>query len=201
MLLIGVLAGLLRLGFALLPLAQHLLVLEDDAWMVTAIARNWATGRGVTADGVFPTNGFHPLYTLTLGALPYLVAPNNLAGGFTASLVICALLATAVIWPLYLLTRHLAGPTAALIAVALYGLNPFMIRLTVNGMETSMALLLFTVSAAGGVPSRSRAVVDQSLAGAADCADDPDAVGCSAAVCGDRRGTFAVELARRATAA
>lgn len=144
LLLLTALAGLLRLGFALLPLSQHLLVLEDDAWMVTAIARNWATGRGITADGLFPTNGFHPLYTLTLGALPYLVAPTSLAGSFTASLVLCALLATAVIWPLYLLARHLAGPTAALIAVALYGLNPFIIRLTVNGMETSMALLLFT---------------------------------------------------------
>lgn len=140
---VGIIGLILRLGFALLPLSQHLLVLEDDAWMVTAIARNWALGRGITADGMFPTNGFHPLYTLTLGALPFLVAPNNLDGGFTASLAICAVLATLVMWPLYKLVSLLAGRLAALIAVLLYALNPSMIRLTVNGMETSMALLLF----------------------------------------------------------
>src|SRR5262249_54078344 len=65
-------AGLaLRLAFALLPLSIHLIVLEDDAWMVTAIARNFALGHGITADGANPTTGFQPLYPLTLGALPY----------------------------------------------------------------------------------------------------------------------------------
>lgn len=62
----------LRLGFALLPLDLLGMLLEDDAWMVAAIARHWAIGNGITADGVNPTNGFHPLYPLTLGALPYL---------------------------------------------------------------------------------------------------------------------------------
>lgn len=137
---------LLRLAFALLPLSQHLMLLEDDAWMVTAIARNWAEGRGVTADGVNPTNGFHPLYTLTLGALPYLFT-DNLDAGFTASLLICALLASLVMWPLWRLAKHLGGERAALIAVALYALNPLAIRLTVNAMETAMALLLWATLA------------------------------------------------------
>ena len=134
---------ILRLAFALLPLREHLVLLEDDAWMVTGIARNWALGRGITADGVSPTNGFHPLYPLTLGALPYLVAPDNLDFGFTANLVICAILASLVMWPLWLTVRRLAGERAALLAVALYALNPTMIRLTVNGMESAMALLLW----------------------------------------------------------
>src|SRR5688500_11898656 len=71
----------LRLAFALLPLSTHLIVLEDDAWMVTAIARNFAIGHGITADGVNLTTGFQPLYPLTLGALPYLVAPDALDAG------------------------------------------------------------------------------------------------------------------------
>ncbi|MBP8251152.1 MAG: glycosyltransferase family 39 protein, partial [Herpetosiphon sp.] len=142
-----VLAGVvLRVAFALLPLSQHLLLLEDDAWMVTAIARNWAMGKGITADGINPTNGFHPLYPLTLGAMPYVFAPNNLAFGFNANLVICALLASLVMLPLWKLMHHLAGERAALIALALYALNPVLIRLTVNGMETSMALLLWTTT-------------------------------------------------------
>jgi hypothetical protein len=141
-----ILGGLvLRLLFALLPLGTHLLLLEDDAWMVTAIARNWAYGLGITADGVYPTNGFHPLYTLTLGAIPYVLRLGD-DWGFTASLVICALLATLVIIPAFRLTRTLAGTRAALIAAALYAFNPFMVRLTVNGMETAMALLLFATT-------------------------------------------------------
>ncbi len=146
LLVVFALGGLvLRLIFAFLPLSTHLLLLEDDAWMVTAIARNWAYGLGVTADGVYPTNGFHPLYTLTLGAIPYVLRMGD-TWGFNASLVICALLATLVIWPAFLLTRRLAGSRAALIAVALYAFNPMMIRLTVNGMETAMALLMFATT-------------------------------------------------------
>ena len=132
----------LRLAFALLPLSVHLVVLEDDAWMVTAIARNFALGRGVTADGVNPTNGFQPLYPLTLGALPYLAAPNQLDAGFTANLVICALLNTLALWPLWWLARRFGGEAAGLLAVALFALNPFLIRVSVNAMETSLGLLL-----------------------------------------------------------
>jgi hypothetical protein len=136
-------AGLaLRLAFALLPLSIHLVVLEDDAWMVTAIARNFALGRGVTADGVNPTNGFQPLYPLTLGALPYLAAPNQLDAGFAANLVLCALLNTLALWPLWWLARRFGGEVAGLLAAALFALNPFLIRVSVNAMETSLGLLL-----------------------------------------------------------
>ncbi len=146
LLIVFALGGLvLRLIFAFLPLSTHLLLLEDDAWMVTAIARNWAYGLGVTADGVYPTNGFHPLYTLTLGAIPYVLRMGD-TWGFNASLVICAILGTLVIWPTFLLTRRLAGSRAALLAVALYAFNPMMVRLTVNGMETAMALLMFATT-------------------------------------------------------
>jgi hypothetical protein len=136
-------AGLaLRLAFALLPLSVHLVVLEDDAWMVTAIARNFALGRGITADGVNPTNGFQPLYPLTLGALPYLAAPNQLDAGFTANLVLCALLNILALWPLWWLARRFGGEVAGLLAAALFALNPFLVRVSVNAMETSLGLLL-----------------------------------------------------------
>jgi hypothetical protein len=141
--LILALVGLgLRLAFALLPLSIHLIVLEDDAWMVTAIARNFALGRGITADGVNPTNGFQPLYPLTLGAIPYLVAPNALDAGFTVNLMFCALLNALAAWPLWILARRFGGEVAGLIAVALFALNPLIIRASVNAMETSLGLVL-----------------------------------------------------------
>lgn len=136
---IGLLA---RLAFASLPLSTLLTLLEDDAWMVTAIARHWALGHGITADGLNPTNGFHPLYPLTLGALPYLIAPNNLDFGFRANLILCALLSTLALIPFYALARLVANRPTALAGLAIMALNPPLIRVSVNAMETSLALLL-----------------------------------------------------------
>lgn len=132
----------LRLAFALLPLATHLVVLEDDAWMVMVIAKHFAAGNGITADGVNPTTGFQFLYPLTLGALPYAIAPDALDAGFTANLIICALLSTATMLPLWSLARRFGGELAGLIAVTIFSLNPYLIRISVNGMETAMGLLL-----------------------------------------------------------
>ncbi len=138
-----IVAGLaLRLAFAMLPRELHFMLLEDDAWMVTNIARHWALGHGMTADGVYPTNGFHPLYPLTLGALPYLLNPGNLDAGFRANLIICAILSTLVLIPFYALAHLVAHRPVALTGLAIVALNPFLIRLSVNGMETSLALLL-----------------------------------------------------------
>lgn len=132
----------LRLAWALLPLGAHLLLLEDDAWMVAAIARNFAVGNGISADGVHPTTGFHPLYPLTLGALPYLLRPNDLDFGFRANLLICALLNAAALLPLYALLRRAASRPIALLCLSLAALNPLLVRFSVNAMETSLALLL-----------------------------------------------------------
>jgi hypothetical protein len=139
---VAVIGLALRLAFALLPLSTHLIVLEDDAWMVTAIARNFALGLGITADGANPTTGFQPLYPLTLGALPYLIAPDALDAGFNANLVICALLNTLAIWPLWWLARRFGGELAGFLAATLFSLNPYLLRISVNGMETSMGLLM-----------------------------------------------------------
>lgn len=133
---------LLRFVFALLPLPIHLVLLEDDAWMVTSIARNLALGRGMTADGLHPTNGFHPLYPLTLGVLPYLVRPNDLDFGFRANLLICAILNTLALVPFYAIACQVARPSLALVGLAVVAINPLLIRVSVNAMETSLALLL-----------------------------------------------------------
>jgi hypothetical protein len=136
-------AGLaMRLAFAALPLQSLLVLLEDDAWMVAAIARHWALGHGITADGSNPTNGFHPLYPLTFGALPYLILPNDLDFGFRANLLICAFLSGLALLPFYGLARLLAARPIALAALAVLALNPLFIRVSVNAMETSLALLL-----------------------------------------------------------
>src|ERR1700676_5493013 len=53
--------------FALQDDVRHLLVrIGDDASYYMTTARNLAAGRGMTFDGIHPTNGFHPLWLLML---------------------------------------------------------------------------------------------------------------------------------------
>lgn len=134
-----------RLAFALLPLNIHLILLEDDAWMVASIARNFVAGLGITADGLTPTNGFHPLYPLTLGALPWLIAPGDLDRAFQLSLCLTAILNALTIFPLYGLARHFTDESGALVVAALFALNLFLVRVSVNAMETSLGLFLLTL--------------------------------------------------------
>jgi len=131
----------LRIAFASMPLSLLLTLLPDDAWMVTSIARHWALGHGITADGLSPTNGFHPLYPLSFGALPYLFN-TDLDFGFRANLVLCALFSGLALLPFYSLARKFAQRPLALAGLALLSLNPLLISQTVNAMETSLALLL-----------------------------------------------------------
>lgn len=113
--------------------------------MVAAISRNFVAGLGITADGLNPTNGFQPLYPLTIGALPWVVAPHDLNLAFTLSLALTAVLNALVVLPLYGLARHFTDEKGALLSAMLFALNPFLIRISVNAMETSLGLLLLTI--------------------------------------------------------
>ena len=97
---------------------------QDDAFYYFKIARNIVDGRGMTFDGTTPTNAFHPLYLLLL--LPLMVVsgsdpvtPIQLSG---ALLVLVSLLTGAVV---FRLTRQVAGPRTALLALALWSVSPY----------------------------------------------------------------------------
>lgn len=66
------LLGLLVLfsaAVACTPLLLRLPVTWDDGFYYLEIARRLAAGEGSTFDGINPTNGYHPLWLLTLVAL------------------------------------------------------------------------------------------------------------------------------------
>jgi hypothetical protein len=54
------------------PEQQVLSLTNDDAYYYFQIARNAAHGRGISFDGLAPTNGFHPLYFAVLVFLGHL---------------------------------------------------------------------------------------------------------------------------------
>jgi hypothetical protein len=58
---------------ALLPIRWLARLFQDDAFFYLAIARNFASGKGSSFDGIHPTNGYHPLWMFVLSVLHHLV--------------------------------------------------------------------------------------------------------------------------------
>lgn len=120
--------------------------IPDDAFYYLQTARHIAAGDGSTFDGLHPTNGYHPLWMLTL--VPFsVIAQDSVA--FTrlalALSILCGLLSAGL---LHLLLRRLT--TAWWIpplGAGLYFLNSQAIVSNLNGLETSLSTLFFVASA------------------------------------------------------
>ena len=114
--------------------------LPDDAFYYFQIARQVASGRGFTFDGVHPTNGFHPLWLFTLvpvfALVPGDVPPLRVAVWIQVGLV--AVAAAVIFRGLCPRIGKAAALTAALGVVALPG-APSVFR---TGMESSLLLCL-----------------------------------------------------------
>lgn len=120
--------------------------LPDDAFYYFAIARNIWTGNGVSVDGITPTNGFHPLWALTL-LFPFAVAktgdlPVHL------SLSLAAFFDVGAAWLAYLTVRRVTGSVGGgLLAAGLYALNPLVAMESLNGLETALGIFCFALTA------------------------------------------------------
>ncbi len=114
----------------------------DDAFYYLKIAENIAAGRGLTFDGVAPTNGFHPLYLLQLVPI-FKWAGENRELPIHLSGIILTLWSTATGVLIFGLMRRLSSVPAALGALALFAVSPYFIIHGVNGLETGVALFFF----------------------------------------------------------
>jgi 4-amino-4-deoxy-L-arabinose transferase-like glycosyltransferase len=137
-------ALVLRLWTAWSDLESLLLqATSDDAYYYFQIARNLVAGQGATFDGETATNGFHPLWLLIAAGVQALV--HDPLQAVHATLTLAACFGTATVGLVYAIVRRLAereGP--ALMAAACYGLHPYVVVESVNGLETSLAV--FTVA-------------------------------------------------------
>ena len=122
-------------------------VYQDDAFYYLKLAQNIVGGRGVTFDGVTPTNGFQPLYLMLL--LPILAASGgDLIAPIHASEILLTAVAVLTGLLLFRLTKRLAGPISALVVLAVWAVSPYFTLLGINGLETGLAML-FAVAALG----------------------------------------------------
>ncbi len=117
----------------------------DDAFYYFTIARHIALGHGPTFDGLYPTNGFHPLYLILLVPI-YLLSPENLELNVRLSLTLAAVFNVATAWPLYWMLRRLLGSQATMVGSIAWLFNPSVISITLQGVESSVYVFLVAVS-------------------------------------------------------
>lgn len=122
--------------------------LPDDAMYYFTIARNMMSGKGISFDGVDPSNGFHPLWL-------FLISPFYLLGSdwvaVYGALIFQSLLDTGIIvlcgiaaWRSLELHEHQRW-FASLTAALLYAFNPIAIVRGINGLESTVFALVFTL--------------------------------------------------------
>ena len=118
----------------------------DDALFYLNIAKNISLGNGATFDGSILTNGFHPVYALCLVPI-FLLFPNSPDLTFHLGLTILSLFNVLTGVFIYMAVRELAGKFAALVATFIWIFNPYVIFISLNGVEVSVACFFLSLSA------------------------------------------------------
>lgn len=144
LLLIGILLGLtVRLWVAWQPVGElSWRATADDAYYYFKLAQHLAVGAGATFDGVNPTNGFHPLYALLLVPI-FRYAGDQIAPGVHLALTLIALVSVATAWPIYLIGKYVHSPLAGVIGALAHLLNPWVVVLTMTGVESAVYVCCF----------------------------------------------------------
>jgi len=144
------LGAIVRINLALK--SMEFLITElvpDDAFYYFVVSRNMALGRGISFDGISPTNGFHPLWTVIL--IPVFAMLGEPAS-IRAALLIGAALDVAAGVVIYFFLRNslmqagLIAVPVALLVLAGWMLSPYIVRQSVNGMETSLSIFLLATA-------------------------------------------------------
>jgi len=120
------------------------LTLIDDTYLALHLARSIADGLGPWY-GLAPTNGFQPLFVFAL-VPAFWIWPNDPDAPLRAALALTALCDIGTLLVLYRLVRRHAATTLAPLAAALvWAVNPYALRSSLNGLETSIAVLAASI--------------------------------------------------------
>lgn len=125
-------------------------LIDDDAFYYFQVVRHILDGAGSTFDGIHSANGYHPFWMVLL--IPVFALFSN--GGtldvapIQAALALSVLLnAVGSVFFVLILKQLIANTYARAFAIFLWALNPFVLYELLNGLETSLATMLFMVFA------------------------------------------------------
>lgn len=120
---------------------------SDDLFYYTETAKNVVAGNGISFDGIHPTSGVQPLWTVAL--LPFAQWFENPSIGLRAALILASFFAllTALLLP-KVLVRVLSknGLAIGAIAGSIWMLHPKILQVSFEGTEGSLAALAWLFS-------------------------------------------------------
>jgi hypothetical protein len=125
--------------------------LTEDGYYSLAVARNVASGAGITVDGRQPTNGFQPLFT-AIEAGCFWIAGLDETAALRLVLALSWLIYGATAWLVGAIAADLGGADAPAratrrwLAVLLYGGGFLSFMHHFNGLETGLALGLYALA-------------------------------------------------------
>jgi len=130
---------------------NHLLAcLKDDGYYYLVLARNIAGGQGATFDGLGPTNGFHPLWTMCL--TPFFIGdPESLFGPVRAMIALALMMHLGAALAIRQAVNRFADSGVANITALLYVGNPLALYLVVSGMESPVVALIVAMLATASI--------------------------------------------------
>lgn len=121
------------------------LTIPDDAYLSLSLARNLARGLGPLY-GAAPTSGLQPLWVILMAPVYWLV-PDDPVLPIRIALVLLALFDTLTLFFLYrLASSWCRAPVAPIVLAIAWIIDPYVIRTSLNGLETTLAACLIAGS-------------------------------------------------------
>lgn len=116
----------------------------DDALFYMNIARNIAEGHGATFDGSILTNGFHAIYAILLVPV-FLLLPDDPDLTIHIALTIISVLNVLTGIVIFRIVKEISGSGGAFVAAFLWTFNPYVIAISLNGVEAGVACFLLSL--------------------------------------------------------
>lgn len=114
---------------------------RDDAYYYFKVAQNISEGRGSTFDGINPTNGYHPLWTLVCVPI-FALARFDLILPLRVLLLVMAAFSVISAILLFRLLKNQVGEPIAMLAAAYWGMDlTIHATITQQGLETGLVAL------------------------------------------------------------
>jgi hypothetical protein len=123
-------------------------IIPDDAFYYFKLAQNILKGLGPTFDGIHQTNGFHPLWLVTILPFFHFITSGSLQdiAPIRAILVFSALLnAFLGFVMLAIISRYTKNQWVKALALATWFFNPFNVYEMASGLETPLSMLLLAL--------------------------------------------------------
>jgi hypothetical protein len=121
------------------------LFIPDDTYLALKIAKNIASGAGITFDGIHLTNGFQPLYVFLVSPV-YSIYKEDLITPIHICLSLLAIFNVLTGFLIYKILKKLTDARKGLLALILWSFSPQIIFNGINGLETSLSLFLVALS-------------------------------------------------------